>query len=843
MSTQTGRLDRLVAAAAVAAFTACGGGGGAGGGSPATVEESLTALGVDITPTARVADEATQRPLPGDYAPFGASRTLDKFDELLVLGVPLSPAAFAFESLVNVVNEQQSPSTPGVFTTEALYAPAVASTPWASSSGAAPATVRAAASGDVDGDGVEELLVASRASGDPSIQLRVVQDRSAAFSNGNPIDVSSAAPVALAVEAGDFDGDGKADAVVAVSTATDVQLVFLSSASGSLALTGKTITLTPATASPAIDVSLAAGNLDDDAPDELVVVLNERFQAGGADSGTSRYWVYDDAGTDFAARRLAQPVSASAGGASRSALTASVTVGDVDGDNVGEVVLGGLASFDTGGTCAYAYLLVALDGLDASLAPLGADYENGLFPAGSNCSALRMRTVHVVTLDRDGDGADEIQANELAFEDFRQAAPWTPLGSNVAGSTDVPLHELFGGAGSTYAGEFSRATSAFAAGDVTSDKKDDLLFYSQFAAPTVVGYATSIDPSDGQERWRRAVAVPMAASPPDPVWPVLRTANVDADSMSIQYASAERRVVFTEPIVIAALAAPPCARDLGQNLDACRTSFGTAKSSTVALELTYTVTAGITVGAKTEAGVPGLVFEAEVAATIKSHWSAKLNRSYTLTKRVVRTTGPLEDGVIFTSIPYDQFVYRITSHPDPTLVGTEVVVSLPRTPVETLVERSFFNSHVPAGSLHVDDSVFTHVPGVPHSYPTAARKDALVASFPDLFNGPFDVGQGGGTTSVEIDVARTLGGGVAYGVEQTLDVKATAANVMVGFTIGRSAEASLSITHGSESYYAGSVSNISADRYNPGTAYKFGLFTYVHDDPRQSFEVVDYWVQ
>jgi hypothetical protein len=811
------------------------------------VEESLTALGIDIAPTPRIADQATQQPLPESYSPFGAARTLDRFDELLILGFRLSPGSFAFDSIVTVVEEQQSPSSPGTFTTEALYAPAAATTPWAASSGATPTALRAAAAGDVDGDGLEELLVVSHAAGDASVVLRVIQDRVAGFAGAAPIAISSVVPASLAIASGDFDGDGRDDAVVAVGTASSVQLVFLANAGGQLGASGKVVTLTPVSAAPALEVSLAAGNLDNDAPEELAVVMNESFQAGGADSGTSRYWVYDDATTDFAVRRAAQTVSASAGGATRAALAASVAIGDIDGDNVGEVVLAGLTNFDPGGTCAYAYLLIALDELDAdparSLGLMGASYQGSLFPAGSSCAALRMRTVHVAALDRDGDGADEIQVNQLAFEDFRQATPWTPLGPAAAGATDVALHRLFGGSGSTYSGEFSRATSALAAGDFTSDKKADLVLYSQFAAPAVRIYAVSIDPADGQERWRETVAVPAAASPAEPLWPVLVTANVDRDSMSIQYSPAERRVVFTQPIIVAALAAAPCARDLGQNLDACRTSFGTAKSAQVATELTYTVTAGITVGAKTAASIPGLVFEVEVAGSIKASLGVKLNRSYTLTKRVVRTTGPLEDGVIFTSVPYDQFTYRILSHPNPDLIGADVVVSIPRAPIETLVERTFFNAHVPAGAIQVDAAVLAHVPGQPRTYPTAAQKDALISAHPLLFNGPVDVGQGGGSTAVEINLETQLGAGVSFGVEQTLEVKATAANVMAGFTIGQSFGASLQISHGSESYYSGTVSNIAADRYNPGTAYKFGLITYIHDDPRQSFEVVNYWVQ
>jgi hypothetical protein len=851
-----GALSRRLAVALglVASSMACSGGGGGDAGSqrPATVEQSLAALGVDTTPTPRVADQATQAPLPDDYSPFGAAQTLNKFDELLAIGFQVP--AYNTSTLVTVLDEHENQSSPGTFTTGTRQRFTAATTSWAASSGAAPTTLRAATAGDVDGDGLDELLVVSHTAGDAAVVLRTIQDQPSQWTMADPVEVSSAVPASLALAAGDFDGDGSADVVVAVGTAADVQLVFLAEASGTMALTGKTITLTPVTASPALEVGLAAGNLDHDRAQELAVVVNERFQAGASDSGTSRYWVYDDARTGFAARRQAQRVSATVGGAVRSALVASVAVGDVDGDNVGEVVLGGLTSFDPGGTCAYAYLLLALDGLDASpsLASLGASYQRDLFPAGSDCTALRMRTLHLLAFDRDGDGADEIQANQLSYEDFRQRAdpgippePWTTLTQVDPAAATSTLHELFGGSGSTYAGEFSRATSAFAAGDVTRDERADLVVYSQLAAaPAVRVHAISTPPASADpETWREAISIPAAASPAEPLWPILVAANVDHDSMAIRFSQAERRVVFTEPIVIAALAAPPCATDLGQDLDACRTSFGIASSTTTEAEQTWNVTAGVAVGATGGVNVFGIKFETEVTATIKGSYAKKSSSSYTLTKTVTNTTGPLEDAVIFTSIPYDQFTYRILSHWNPEYIGTEVVVSLPRAPIETMVERSFFNANVPAGSIQIDDSVFQHVLGQPETYPTAAEKDALVAAKPELSFGPIDVCQGGGERSLEIVLGTALGGGDTWGVEAELEVKATAGGVIGGFSIGGGYESSLQVTQGTDTSYAGAVSCMASDRFNAGTFYKFGIMSYIHDHPKQPFEVVNYWVE
>jgi len=93
---------------------------------------------------------------------------------------------------------------------------------------------------------------------------------------------------------------------------------------------------------------------------------------------------------------------------------------------------------------------------------------------------------------------------------------------------------------------------------------------------------------------------------------------------------------------------------------------------------------------------------------------------------------------------------------------------------------------------------------------------------------------------VGINVFEETGTTTAYGVEFELDVRATIASVVVGFSVGGGFENSLRISHGTESDYAGTVSNMSADAFATD-AYSYGLFTYVHEDDEteQQFEVIN----
>ena len=167
------------------------------------------------------------------------------------------------------------------------------------------------------------------------------------------------------------------------------------------------------------------------------------------------------------------------------------------------------------------------------------------------------------------------------------------------------------------------------------------------------------------------------------------------------------------------------------------------------------------------------------------------------------------------------------------------------------MERSFYNANVVHDGPKIDASVFTHSAGNPRSYPSVSDKDALVSKYSGFFPwewaydiGPESVGQGGGDTTQEINIAFEKGAGVAVGVEAEFETKATLGKVVVGFTVGVSNETSLQITHGEESTYTGTVANLSSAGF-ADEAYDWGLFTYAMDDHAsgQEFEVINYWVE
>jgi hypothetical protein len=112
-----------------------------------------------------------------------------------------------------------------------------------------------------------------------------------------------------------------------------------------------------------------------------------------------------------------------------------------------------------------------------------------------------------------------------------------------------------------------------------------------------------------------------------------------------------------------------------------------------------------------------------------------------------------------------------------------------------------------------------------------------------LISDQADVGQGTGFTQVVISEFSETIDGQAYSFEATLDLKATKAGVVGGYSMGGGFGFDLSTRKGNETIYQGTVANIPADRFEE-QSYSFGLFSYIVDDTANPhpFEVLNYWV-
>lgn len=805
----------------IAVAPACSSGDGGGGGgtqiTPATtVEEALDNFQIDTTATPRLDGDGD--PLPEDYAPFGSSSAVERFAEIALIGFETELVAGSKISILKEESDQNNN-----YAATLLHDVPETETPWIDSTGLIPVNHRAAAAGDFDGDGIEELAVVYHELNEPFIEIIIIDDETDGFARSAPIIVSDQEPVGLALAAGDFNGDSTHDLAVGIVLPTGGEIVFVAQTEQGLEVTGDTVTVTPTEPGWTYHMALAAGNVDYDLGQELGVVFNER---SGSEGG-SQYLILDDAGRDYA-ELSSGPVRGEVDQQVFTAQVADISFGNLDEDPLDEIVLGGLTNISgtTTSIKSWGYLIAVLDDGKRDFAPVTATKFDpqwqGLSESGQ---ALRLNYLHVNALDIDGDRIDEIQANQFVFEDFVNAAPWTQAYA-------IPNGEIIWGSGDG-SRRFGYEDSAMAVGDVNSDRREDIIYVSD-AQDDVRIWA--LDMVDGFSEIDRIAAFSGDNNP------LIVPVNVDDDSIALEYSDGTYKLVFTEPIVIAALAAAPCNEGWGQNPDACRTSYGTAESTTTSEENTQTITASASVGFSVEFSALGVqIGGAEAIATFTEEATQVQGRAYTLTQRVEHTTGPIEDGVLFTTIPFDQYTYTIVSHPNPALVGGEVVVSLPREPITVLTRRSFYNEAITPDAFQVDERIFEHVPGDPTTYPSRADKGSLLGQFDGIESREVDVGEGGGSVTVGVSVYEEVSSGSSYSWNASLDIQTTAGSFVTGASVGYGEGRTISLSSGSETSYTGTVSNLDSDNF-AANSYSFGLFSYIYSNGGQEFEVLNYWV-
>ena len=787
---------------------------------PTDVEGTLAALGVSLDPPPAV--DASDRALPDSYRPLGTSPVIDKLDELFVYGYALG-GPLEGRGPLSVV--KTPPLRDGRVFVEPLHVGDLAA-------GVRPLD---ALRGDIDDDGREEvvLLVANDAG---AIGVDVVEDQEDGFRQHRLRTLDEVTGAGRAFALLDSDADGQMELAAAWSSGETVRLVIVPLNGGP-----PLFSATREATRPASDkqVRLVHGNFDHDPGEELVVIVNEVFEQDSRISGESRLSVLDDAEGDWQWRIDAERVRVSSDGAPLTARVLDAAAGDVDGDGVDELVLGGLPSFVPAEPCAFEVLLAVKDDALTDFAPFGgsdsaSQVVRRTTSLAGRCASenpLQLRFVEVETADLDDDGRAEVFAEGWVFDDFTQQAFVPMEDAEISAELLYPRN-----AEGQFFGLVEASSRQFRIGDLNHDKRQDVIVSTPasggiriFGLSDIYGFS-EIGHLAGQP------------NPPDGAVPLVLPVNVNRDTLALKYSEAERSLVFTEPVVLAAIATPPCDASLGQDISQCRTAYTNGTSTTIERADSWSVEVGPKIGFKTEFGKGPIKLEVEATLGVVYRHAQKTSASRRVRTLITVTTGPNEDGVLFTTVPYDRYVYRILSHPNPNLVGEQIELVNPRKPIQAMVERSFYNANVEEGGYLVDDRIFGHVAGAIDSYKVAADKDALLAQFEGFEAGPFDVGQGGGFTTARLDVFDQTSMSVRNGFGIKVDIKTTKAGFIRGLTVGHNRDASIRTTRGRLTRYTGSIAHMD-DAGFVEHPYSVGLFTYALLEGQYPIDVVDYWVE
>lgn len=803
-------------------LTACSHGGGPPPSDKST-EETLQALGVDTTETPRV--DHNGEALPEDYGPLGRTFEVEKLSELVLLGFSPSGSTSPI-SVFDMKLDETAPGTPPSLVTSLSADDA----PWAKEQvpfKTPPASSRAATRADVDGDGREELVFVWF-EGSQLFSL-VMEDEEAGFARTESFLAKDPEPILdVTLAAGDLDGDGDDELLLVYSVPLLTKLKVVERIDGGLKVVAGSKKLFEAEFSDSLLLAeIETGNLDYDASEEVALVINE-YAAPGATAGIeclgSRWFVLDDASSDLAQLDKGVLVARDDQNVVRQALVADLALGDLDSDGIDELVLGGL--WQPGGFCHGDYVVKAFDDAAHGLDPMGGKVfgnEAGDEPGDttSGCE-IEVYWAHVGIADLEADAAGEIHVNEQVFYDFESAAPWTPR-AQIANWFTMDFVQ-------------STSESTMATGDFTGDARQDIALYAQDRGEVAVWGIEAVDPDQDLVKLRTQ-PVPKTGGLQSPN-PVLLPVNPDSDTTVLQLV--EHRFLMTEPIVMAVLAAAPGEEGIGQNTEACTTEYGEATSSSTGSEWDISVSSGFIIGGEFKAWGNGF----EIKGKLQKHHGLIWDSTYTVTTSIAYETGPLEDTVVCLVTPYDHYTYKVLADADPAAVGQLIHVSLPREPISLQVERSYYNDSIGSDEMKIDSSVLSHTPGVRQSYMSAADKDAKLAAWGGFETGPASVGQGTGSTTLGIAVSQETGSAIYLGASYELEVEVDVAGIKLGGTVGWSAGHTWSRSVGEETTYAGTVGSIDAEHF-VDERYEFGLFVYTQVEPEkdQAFDVVNFWVE
>ena len=302
---------------------------------------------------------------------------------------------------------------------------------------------------------------------------------------------------------------------------------------------------------------------------------------------------------------------------------------------------------------------------------------------------------------------------------------------------------------------------------------------------------------------------------------------------------------MSQPYIMAVMAAPPTIKGIGQNYMASETLFGTAVSKTTSETNGYTVSTGITLSFEQE-GVFNLF---KVSASVK--FTASLEKTHTVTQTIQECrefAGDYNsDYVIFETVMYDNYYYKILLHPNSNYVGQLIAISVPNTPTVYKWTVDFFNKNN-RNYPDIGNETFNHTIGKVWTYPTLDDVHHLEELYGTTgfwkSSKTMAVGAGQGVNSIEIDLEKekTTETTTTFGVE--FESGFAVAGVGMSVSTGLSTSFAYSVTVGKTTKYRGDVGDIAPSYYND-YKYSFGLFVYnlYRKQDHLAYQVVNYWVE
>ena len=708
---------------------------------------------------------------------------------------------------------------------------------------------------DVDGDGREELILLrhgndglllmvvgvypGNAFGDPTLQDTIVDGGQMIYAR---------------LATGDVDGDGADELIVYGVTGPDADNI----ASSRIAVydfngTGYDRIFEWETAL-AREIAVAAGDIDGDGRDELLavgqaLVLQQKIVITA--------FMYDDAAEEFAALSGVDLTTDWLENGDYSVLELGAAAADLDGDGLPELVAAAIRQDTSSGTAEIAMRALKLQAgklttLSSATQPLQATAHS---PYDDELWLL-------AAADLNGDGQEEIISTLRDFDAERgyRGCRLTHFALNNAGAPqpfDMPISTVvLSGSEAT-----DKSRCAMAVLDNDRDAMDEVILgrldpadpgnydtFNNLWRQEISADVAGPDPDTNKDVYTiKEQALPMedmqdSYKIPPPLSFV--GADFDGDSLEVKY-TGNKWQSLPNPMILFVASAPPNQGNISHNFADTGTTVSLIDATSVSEGTGIGITTGVTLSAETPDFFDILSYEASVT----------LERAFTqtqiTTKMVTRETSfsgaPDADKVIFQGTLFTSYEYEIVASPDPDLIGTRMTID---EPVGTKIYAwplDFFNASVD-DSQRIGPDIIDHTPGDVTSYMRESDKNALQNSLGFLQTEEVAVNLSGGSkgggfvsTSIEITSERVTE------IETTQSVAYSAGVTVAGFgmTASQGFEDtgiySVSMSEGIR--YEGQVGDILLQEEYENYRFDWGMFIrWVERADGTKFQVIDYWV-
>jgi len=650
---------------------------------------------------------------------------------------------------------------------------------------------KVSAAGDLDADGFDEVAVLLLNTNTWALELRLIEDASDNYMTTvyTVVDLEDLSDLfketydkywKLDIAVADVDEDPEKEILI---TANDTLYVLDDPKQEFKIIDSKTYS----GATKDQFVRVAAGDLDMDGKDEFVVT-DGQWDA----SGTAEYYIYDQ---KVETELKSGQVSAEVDGVNRVLFTADVQIGDFDGDRLPEIAFIG----DFGGDHNTGILIMDDAKKTTPFQFLPVFQEDG------NEGDERLPATAVTDLNGD-------RVNELVVEEDI----WALDGGAFAqpyGKDPLPRIHY----------------SLITVGDITGDYLDDIILFKENWEDGIFIY--------GLDSTHAFVQLDRIQNVKEGTFTTLTVVNADADSAVVEFQQTE--LLFTEPRIIAAMSCPPYHATAGQDNNDTGTTFGKSKGQEVVTEQSVGFSVGFSFGYEWEA--PFGVAKASFKTTVENSFDWTASKSTQIETSIAYSSGPNEDKIVFSTIPFDVYYYKVLSSPDSTQVGSTLTINVPRKPQVLSVDREFYNKFN-GNSPDITPEVMGHAIGDVHSYPNKAKKDELVKNG-GLQSDLASVGAGSGYVTLGISKSEGEGQGTSFDMSVTFEAEFGAGGVTAGVSAGFHYGYGYEVTNTESTFYEGMVGDIPSENYTGELMYQFGLFTYEKSYRGQRFVMVDYWVE